>query len=71
MKIGDLVMKPLGSTTRDDAGLGLVIEVAFRAGEHTPSGYKVQWSNDYGTFWASASEGILERVSEARRLAEV
>jgi len=69
MKIGDLVMKALGSTARNDAGLGLVIEVALRAGEHTPSGYKVQWSNDYGTFWAS--EDKLERVSETRRHAEV
>jgi hypothetical protein len=57
MKLGDLVMKVLGSTARDDAGLGLVIEVA-------PGGYKVQWSNDYGTFWAS--EDKLERVSETR-----
>ena len=64
MRIGDLVMKVLGSPARDKAGLGVVIEVAFSAGRHTPSGHKVQWSNDYGTFWAS--EDKLERVSEAR-----
>ena len=64
MKIGDLVIKALGSPSRDDAGLGLVIEVAFSAGRHTPSGYKVQWSNDYGTFWAS--KDLLERVNENR-----
>jgi len=69
MKTGDLVMKALGSPARDTAGLGLVIEVAFSAGRHTPSGFKVQWSNDYGTFWAS--KDTLERVSEARRPAEV
>ena len=64
MKIGDLVMKPLGSLCRDDAGLGLVIDVVHRAGRHTPSGYKVQWSNDYGIFWAS--EDKLERVNKNR-----
>jgi len=64
VKIGDLVMKQRNSSSRDDAGLGLVIEVAFSAGRHTPSGYKVQWSNDYGTFWAS--KDLLERVSENR-----
>ena len=64
MKIGDLVMKALSSPARDKAGLGLVIDVAFSAGRHTPSGYKVQWSNEYGTFWAS--EDLLERVSENR-----
>lgn len=69
MKVGDLVVKALGSPTRDTAGLGLVIEVAFSAGRHTPSGFKVQWSNDYGTFWAS--KDTLERVSETRRPAEV
>ena len=63
MKIGDLVMKPLGSTTRDDAGLGLVIEVAYKPGlGMAGSGYKVQWSNDYGTFWAA--EDKLELVNE-------
>ena len=65
MKIGDLVMKALGSTARVDAGLGLVIEIAYKPSLFpTRSGYKVQWSNDYGTFWAS--EDKLERVSEAR-----
>ena len=64
MKIGDLVMKAWASRARDKAGLGLVIDVAFSAGRLMPSGYKVQWSNDYGTFWAS--EDKLERVSEAR-----
>ena len=65
MKIGDLVMKPLGSLCRDDAGLGLVIDTAYRSGPFpTASGYKVQWSNEYGTFWAS--EDKLERVSENR-----
>ena len=64
MKIGDLVMKALSSPARDKAGLGLVIDVAFSAGRHTPSGYKVQWSKEYGTFWAS--EDLLERVSENR-----
>ena len=65
MKIGDLVMKVLGSTTRDDAGLGVVLDVAYRSGPFpTASGYKIQWSNDYGTFWAS--EDKLERVSENR-----
>ena len=65
MKIGDLVMKALGSTAREKAGLGFVIEVAYKSGPFpTASGYKVRWSNDYGTFWAS--EGKLERVSENR-----
>ena len=65
MKIGDLVMKPLGSTTRDDAGLGLVIEIVYKPGlGMAGSGYKVQWSNDYGTYWAS--EDKLERVNENR-----
>ena len=65
MKTGDLVMKPLGILCRDDAGLRLVIEVAYKPSLFpTRSGYKVQWSNDYGTFWAS--EDKLERVSEAR-----
>ncbi len=66
MKIGDLVMKALGSTARDDAGLGVVLDVAYRSGlsSGSRSGYKVQWSNDYGTFWAS--EDKLERVSETR-----
>ena len=73
MKPGDLVMKVLGSRARDEAGLGLVIDVTYKSGawrtslpqtmEHS-RGYKVQWSNDYGTFWAS--EDKLERVSEAR-----
>ena len=65
MKTGDLVMKALGSPARDEAGLGLVIEVAPSPVLFpTRSGYKVQWSNDYGTFWAA--EDKLERVSEAR-----
>ena len=65
MKPGDLVMKALGSRSRNDAGLGLVIEVAYKPSLFpTRSGYKVQWSNDYGTFWAA--EDKLERVSEAR-----
>ncbi len=66
MKPGDLVMKALGSRSRNDAGLGLVIEVAYRSGlsSGSRSGYKVQWSNDYGTFWAA--EDKLERISEAR-----
>jgi hypothetical protein len=72
MKPGDLVMKVLGSPARDKAGLGLVIDVTYKSGpscalpqtrKHS-RGYKVQWSNDYGTFWAS--EDKLERVSEAR-----
>ena len=61
MKIGDLVRKVWGSRVRDAAGLGLVIEAY--AGGQAPS-YKVQWSSDYGTFWAS--EDKLERVSETR-----
>ena len=65
MKIGDLVMKPLGSFCRDDAGLGLVVEILEKPGLFpTRSGYKVQWSNDYGIFWAS--EDKLERVNENR-----
>ena len=64
MKIGDLVRKVWGSPARDKAGLGVVIEVAFSAGRHTPSGHKVQWSNDYGTFWASKDK--LELVNENR-----
>ena len=65
MKIGDVVLKALGSPARDKAGLGLVIEVAYSPTLFpTRSGYKVQWSNDYGTFWAS--EDKLERVSENR-----
>ena len=65
MKIGDLVRKHCGSYVRDAAGLGLVIEAhpGLLAGSPGPS-YKVQWSNDYGTFWAS--EDKLERVSENR-----
>ena len=65
MKIGDLVMKPLGSLCRDDAGLGLVVEILEKPGLFpTRSGCKVQWSNDYGTYWAS--EDKLERVNENR-----
>jgi hypothetical protein len=65
MKIGDLVRKALGSDVRDAAGLGLVIEAyaGTPAGNPGPS-YKVQWSDDYGTFWAS--EDKLERVNENR-----
>ena len=65
MKIGDLVRKVWTSQVRDAAGLGLVIEAhaGLLAGNPGPS-YKVQWSNDYGTFWAS--EDKLERVSENR-----
>jgi hypothetical protein len=65
MKIGDLVRKACGSYVRDTAGLGLVIEAhaGCPSGNPGPS-YKVQWSNDYGTFWAS--EDKLERVSENR-----
>ena len=61
MKIGDLVRKVWTSQVRDAAGLGLVIEAY--AGTPGPS-YKVRWSNDYGTFWAS--EDKLERVNENR-----
>jgi hypothetical protein len=65
VKIGDLVMKQRNSSSREDAGLGLVIEVAYKAGPFpTRSGYKVRWSNDYGTFWAS--EEKLERVNANR-----
>ena len=62
MKVGDLVRKVWGSRARDKAGLGLVIDVTFSPGRYTPSGYKVQWANEYGTFWAS--EDKLERVNE-------
>ena len=65
MKPGDLVMKALGSRAREEAGLGLVIEVAYKPKLFpTRSGYKVQWSNDYGAFWTS--EDKLERVNETR-----
>ena len=72
MKIGDLVRKVWPSQVRDAAGLGLVIEVyagtpaesaGFVRKPLSPS-YKVQWSDDYGTFWAS--EDKLERVNENR-----
>ena len=32
MKPGDLVMKVLGSRARDEAGLGLVIDVTYKSG---------------------------------------
>ena len=65
MKIGDLVMKALGSNARADAGLGLVVEILEKPGlGMAGSGCKVQWSNDYGTYWAS--EDKLERVNENR-----
>ena len=65
MKIGDLVRKVWGSSVRDKAGLGLVIDVAYKSGPFPDrQGYKVQWSSDYGTFWAS--EDKLERVNENR-----
>jgi hypothetical protein len=61
MKIGDLVRKACGSYVRDAAGLGLVIE-AF-AGGPEPS-YRVQWSNDYGTFWTFGDK--LERIKKRK-----
>ena len=63
MKIGDLVRKVWGSQVRDKAGLGLVIEASPGLTSPAPS-YKVQWSGDYGTFWAS--EDKLELVNENR-----
>ena len=65
MKIGDLVMKIRTSLAREAAGLGVVLDVAYRSGPFpTRSGYKGQWSNDYGTFWAA--EDKLELVNEDR-----
>jgi len=64
VKIGDLVMKQRNSSSREDAGLGLVIGIVHDDPLFTPRGYKVRWSNDYGTFWAS--EEKLERVNENR-----
>ena len=65
MKIGDLVMKIRTSIAREAAGLGVVLDVAYRSGPFpTHRGYKVQWSNDYGTFWAA--EDKLELVNENR-----
>ena len=61
MKIGDLVRKIWSSQVREAAGLGLVIEVF--AGTQAPS-YKVQWSDDYGTFWTFGDK--LELVNENR-----
>jgi hypothetical protein len=69
MKVGDLVRKLSASRAREEAGLGLVIDVTYKSGpscvlpqtkEHS-RGYKVQWSNEYGTFWAS--EDKLELVN--------
>lgn len=65
MKIGDLVMKARTSRTRVAAGLGLVIDIAYKSGPFSDrQGYKVQWSSDYGTFWAS--EDKLEIINENR-----
>ena len=64
MKIGDLVKKVLGSGLREGAGLGLVVDISYKSGDLPRQGYKVQWSNDYGTFWTT--EERLERVSENR-----
>ena len=64
MKIGDLVRKVWGSRVRDKAGLGLVIEAYTKPSSGQAPSYKVQWSSDYGTFWAS--EDKLERVNETR-----
>ena len=65
MQIGDLVRKVWGCRVRDKAGLGVVLDVAYRSGPFpTASGYKVQWSNDYGTFWAA--EDKLELVNADR-----
>jgi hypothetical protein len=65
VKIGDLVRKVRRSLSRDAAGLGLVVDVAYKSGQVPPrAGYKVQWSNNYGTFWAS--EDKLEIISETR-----
>jgi len=64
VKIGDLVMKQRNSSSREDAGLGLVIGIVKDDGLFAPRGYKVRWSNDYGTFWAS--EEKLERVNANR-----
>ena len=65
MEIGDLVMKVKTSLARESAGLGIVLDTAYRSGPFpTRSGYQVQWSNDYGTFWAA--EDKLELVNESR-----
>lgn len=64
MKPGDLVRKVRRSLCREAAGLGLVIDVANPEDRHVHGGYKVQWSNDYGTFWTS--EDKLEIISETR-----
>jgi len=64
VKIGDLVMKQRNSSSREEAGLGLVIGVVKDDGLFAPRGYKVRWSNDYGTFWAS--EEKLEVINANR-----
>jgi len=67
MKIGDLVMKVKTSLARDAAGLGVVLDTAYMSPAATRGnrrGYKVQWSNNYGTFWAT--EDKLELVNEDR-----
>ena len=64
MNIGDLVKKALGSAVREPAGLGLVVDISYTSSDLPRQGYKVQWSNDYGTFWTT--EDRLERVSENR-----
>mgnify|MGYP003147850723 CR=1 FL=1 len=67
MKIGDLVMKVKTSLARDTAGLGVVLDITYMSPAATrgnPRGYKVQWSNNYGTFWAA--EDRLELLNENR-----
>ena len=63
MKPGDLVMKVLGSTARDDAGLGLVIEGS--AGGY----YNVQWFDwDNGDIAIENPDALVlvSKANEAR-----
>jgi len=63
VKIGDLVMKR--SNLRELAGIGIVIMVANDAAvDRHQARYKIQWSNNYGTFWAP--ENDVKVVSENR-----
>ena len=65
MKIGDLVRKLTDPENDLEAGLGLIIMVARDAAvDRHQARYKIQWSNNYGTFWAP--EDKLEIVSETR-----
>ena len=65
MKVGDLVIKVFSNNSewRDQAGLGIVIEIAAREFRiESGARYNVLWSNNYGTFWSPRNK--LELLNE-------